>query len=60
MTNAIDIQGLSYAHDQHANASNLSLKNVDLELPRGSRTVLIGANGGQAALILFRASLTCP
>ncbi|KZS97568.1 P-loop containing nucleoside triphosphate hydrolase protein [Sistotremastrum niveocremeum HHB9708] len=52
MAAAIDIQGLSYAHDQHANSANYSLRNVELQLPRGSRTVLIGANGAGKSTLL--------
>lgn len=44
-TNAFEIavEGLTF---QHNSAPEPALKDINLFLPKGSRTVLIGANGG--------------
>ncbi|KAI0320210.1 P-loop containing nucleoside triphosphate hydrolase protein [Amylostereum chailletii] len=39
----IEVQNLTYAHN---GTSSASLKDVSLHLPKGSRTILVGANGG--------------
>ena len=39
----ITVQNLTYHHDPSAPAS---LSDIDIDLPKGSRTLLIGANGG--------------
>jgi CCR4-NOT complex subunit CAF16 len=43
---AIDVQNLTFFHGP---ASEPSLTDVTIQLPKGSRTVLVGANGGQQA-----------
>ena len=37
------VQNLTYSHDPSAPAS---LSDINISLPKGSRTLLIGANGG--------------
>lgn len=43
-TPAIDVEHLTFAHKSD---SAPVLIDLNLQLPRGSRTLLIGANGGQ-------------
>lgn len=40
---AIDVKGLTYAHER---TFEPALNDIVLSLPPGSRTLLIGANGG--------------
>ena len=42
---AISIVNLTYAHNSF---SPPALIDINLSLPAGSRTILVGANGGQA------------
>ncbi|KAG8218842.1 P-loop containing nucleoside triphosphate hydrolase protein [Butyriboletus roseoflavus] len=49
MSNAIAVHGLSYFHGTN-NVSSLS--NISLQLPPGSRTILIGANGAGKSTLL--------
>ena len=41
---AIAVHGLTYYHDGTSDAPSLS--DISLQLPSGSRTVIVGANGG--------------
>lgn len=43
MDAAISVNGLTYTHNS---LSPPSLVDISLTLPKGSRTILIGANGG--------------
>lgn len=47
---AIDVTGLTFAYD--ANPSNVILKDLNLKLETGSRTLLIGANGSGKSTLL--------
>ncbi len=49
-SDAISVNSLTYAHNSF---SEPSLVDVRLHLPKGSRTILIGANGGSYTLILL-------
>ncbi|KAG8745707.1 CCR4-NOT regulatory complex component [Ceratobasidium sp. 414] len=49
--NAIDVKGLTYAHNPHANIPP-ALVDLALGLPKGSRTLLIGANGAGKSTLL--------
>ncbi|KAG9104896.1 CCR4-NOT regulatory complex component [Ceratobasidium sp. 370] len=49
--NAIDVKGLTYAHNTHTNAPP-ALADLSLSLPKGSRTLLIGANGAGKSTLL--------
>ncbi|KAF8529127.1 P-loop containing nucleoside triphosphate hydrolase protein [Hysterangium stoloniferum] len=49
MEHAISVQGLTYSHTP---AAPPSLINIDLHLPPGSRTLLIGANGAGKSTLL--------
>ena len=49
---AIKVENLTYVHlsEDASSSSSLSgpaLDNISFSLPRGSRTILVGANGGQ-------------
>mmetsp|Transcript_2398 Transcript_2398/g.5160 ORF Transcript_2398/g.5160 Transcript_2398/m.5160 type:complete len:314 (-) Transcript_2398:349-1290(-) len=48
--NAIEVKDLTFAYD--ANPDNVILNNLDLELPTGSRCLLIGANGAGKSTLL--------
>jgi ABC-type uncharacterized transport system ATPase subunit len=48
---AIQVARLSYFHPAPARPLRPALANVNLQLPAGSRTLLIGANGGQSLLL---------
>lgn len=52
----ISVDKLTYRHNPTAEAS---LLDISIHLPKGSRTILIGANGGQSAaecghILVFR------
>jgi CCR4-NOT complex subunit CAF16 len=51
----ISVLNLTYSH---TNSASPSLLDISLHLPRGSRTILIGANGGRLKPLLLHASLT--
>lgn len=48
--NTIDVSKLTYRHNPDIGPS---LIDVDLHLPRGSRTIIVGANGGLLRLFFF-------
>lgn len=43
----VAVAALTYAHAPDAPGASPSLANINLALPAGSRTLLIGANGGK-------------
>ena len=45
----ISINGLTYTHRE---GSSPSLADVTIHLPKGSRTILVGANGGESFIHL--------
>lgn len=45
---AIEISNLTYRHNTDLPSDGPALSDVSLKLPRGSRTILIGANGGES------------
>jgi CCR4-NOT complex subunit CAF16 len=45
----VDVAKLSFAHT----GSDWALKELTFTVPRGSRTILIGANGGQERIYIF-------
>ena len=49
---AILIRNLTFRHDPSNASAEPSLLNLDLSLPRGSRTLLIGANGAGKSTLL--------
>ncbi|KAG8691832.1 CCR4-NOT regulatory complex component, partial [Ceratobasidium sp. 394] len=49
--NAIDVKGLTYAHNNYTNVPP-ALADLSLSLPKGSRTLLIGANGAGKSTLL--------
>ena len=56
-TSTIHIQNLTF---NHRNDNQPALSNVNLSLPPGSRTLLIGANGGTVPLFPFPISVQVP
>jgi hypothetical protein len=53
---AVSVSNLTYSHS--TSTDQPSLLHVDLHLPPGSRTILVGANGGWLILLILPASLT--
>lgn len=47
----IDVERLTY---NHTHSAPPSLSNVFIKLPKGSRTILVGANGGELGFLLFK------
>ena len=47
----IDVERLTY---NHTHSAPPSLSNVFIKLPKGSRTILVGANGGELGFLLFQ------
>lgn len=45
--NIIDVKALTYNHLSNSNNVTPALVDLALSLPKGSRTLLIGANGGK-------------
>lgn len=45
--NIIDVKALTYNHLSYSNNATPALVDLALGLPKGSRTLLIGANGGK-------------
>jgi hypothetical protein len=45
--NAIEVKGLTYKHNSYSDKTPPALVDLSLSLPKGSRTLLIGANGGK-------------
>ncbi|QRV76548.1 ABC transporter [Ceratobasidium sp. AG-Ba] len=50
--NAINVKELTYSHSSYANNTIPALDNLSLNLPKGSRTLLIGANGAGKSTLL--------
>lgn len=56
----IDIERLTYNHTPSAPPS---LTDVSIKLPKGSRTILVGANGGEFTFLFCQRTLVtrgCP
>lgn len=53
----VDIEHLTYNHTPSVPPS---LIDVSIKLPKGSRTILVGANGGELVLQLYQRSLLTP
>ncbi|KAB5592377.1 P-loop nucleoside triphosphate hydrolase [Ceratobasidium theobromae] len=50
--NAIEVNGLTYKHNNYSERAPPALVDLSLNLPKGSRTLLIGANGAGKSTLL--------
>ncbi|KAF8231910.1 hypothetical protein L208DRAFT_39103 [Tricholoma matsutake] len=55
MDMAVSVSNLTYSH---STAAQPSLLDINLHLPQGSRTILVGANGGRPKPFILQALLT--